>query len=293
MVEERVDQGCPARATGRAERAEPGLLLVRTIVVTTNKAEHAMNNPLSPSHASGPAAISAGLVLRRSAARGHFNHGWLDTRHTFSFGQYQDAAWMGFRALRVINEDRIAPGQGFGEHPHDNMEIISYIPAGGGSLAHRDTLGTVQSLGPGEVQRMSAGSGLEHSEFNPSATQATHLIQIWLKPSVRNAAPTYDQRKFPIHEERNTLHLLVSPDARSGSMVIQQDALLSAASVDAGWSRDVAIAPGRHAWLQVVSGELALNSVALAAGDGVAVSNTQRLSLHAKAAAEFLLFDLT
>jgi redox-sensitive bicupin YhaK (pirin superfamily) len=230
------------------------------------------------------------LTLRPSNQRGHFDHGWLNTYHTFSFGHYRDPQWMGFRSLRVINEDFIAPGMGFGEHPHDNMEIISYIA--GGQMAHRDTLGNTRTISPGEVQRMSAGTGLEHSEFNPSSTQPTHLIQIWLKPSTRGTVPGYDQRKFPISEQRNIMHLLISPDGADGSLTIGQDARLYAAKVDKGFAYTLPLNPGRHAWVQVVKGSLTINGQPLGAGDGAGVSDERNITIDAQDESEFLVFDL-
>jgi quercetin 2,3-dioxygenase len=230
------------------------------------------------------------ITLRPSHERGHADFGWLDTRHTFSFGHYRDSSWMGFRSLRVINEDYIAPGMGFGQHPHDNMEIISYIASG--TLAHKDTMGNTESLSRGEVQRMSAGTGLEHSEFNPSPSEKTHLIQIWLRPSTRGTTPGYEQRKFPIHEKRNALHLVVSQDGRDGSLTMGQDASLFAGVVDAGFTHTHALAKGRHAWVQVISGGFTVNGQPLSAGDGAGLSDEDAVALVATAPGELLLFDL-
>lgn len=230
------------------------------------------------------------ITLRPSAQRGHFDFGWLDTYHTFSFGHYRDYNWMGFRSLRVINEDYIAPGMGFGEHPHENMEIISYIA--GGEMAHKDTLGNIETITRGEVQRMSAGSGIEHSEFNPSKSEKTHLIQIWLRPSVRDVTPGYEQRKFPIDQKKNQLHLLVSQDGRDGSLTMGQDASLYAAKVDAGFEETYALAKARHAWVQVIKGSLTINGQTLSAGDGAGISDETGLSIIATQESEFLLFDL-
>lgn len=236
------------------------------------------------------------FTLRPSSARGHANHGWLNTKHSFSFGHYYDPQHMGFRALRVINEDIVAPGQGFGEHPHDNMEIVSYVLSG--ALAHKDSLGSVKTLSPGEVQRMSAGTGIEHSEFNASSTEPAHFLQIWLKPAARNAAPGYEQKAFRVREEPNRLHLLASPDAADGSVHIGQDVRLYAASLSAGASVHLALAPGRHAWIQVARGRAHLNDINLSQGDGVAISDETALTLTGVASGpggeqtEILLFDL-
>lgn len=230
------------------------------------------------------------ITIRKRTDRGHFNFGWLDTSHTFSFGHYHDPDFMGFRSLRVINEDRVAPGQGFGEHPHEDMEIISYVLDG--ALAHRDSLGTVKTLEPGEVQRMSAGSGIRHSEFNHSTTQPTHFLQIWLRPDRRGVKPGYDQRRFAPALRANRLCLVVSPDGADGSISIHQDAKLYTTNLDAGKSVTLALASGRHAWVQVARGEVTLNGQRLEAGDGAAVSNEAALELHAATDAEALVFDL-
>lgn len=235
------------------------------------------------------------LTLRKSSDRGHFDFGWLDTKHTFSFGHYVDRNWMGFRSLRVINEDLIAPGKGFGEHPHDNMEIISYMAAG--SLAHRDTLGSVQSISPGEVQRMSAGTGLEHSEFNPSATEPAHLLQIWIKPAQRGVRPGYDQKKFPIAEEPNRLHELVSPDGRNGSLIINQDARLFASKLTKGTSIPYDFGAGRYGWVQVIKGTVQVRDggtlqATLGPGDAAGLSDQSHVDLKASEEAELLFFDL-
>jgi len=230
------------------------------------------------------------ITTRKSSHRGHFDLGWLDTRHTFSFGHYVDRQHMGFRSLRVINEDLIAPGNGFGQHPHDNMEIISYMAAG--RLAHKDTLGTVQTISPGEVQFMSAGTGLEHSEFNPSQTEPAHLLQIWIKPAARNAKPAYGQKKFPIHDERDRLHLVVSPDGKDGSLKIGQDARLYAGVLSKGISAHIDLAPDRHAWVQVVKGSVKVAGETLAAGDGASISKESAIDLAAIEDCEVLIFDL-
>lgn len=230
------------------------------------------------------------ITIRKSNDRGHADYGWLDTRYTFSFARYVDRRFMGFRDLRVINEDVVAPGKGFGQHPHDNMEIITYVLSG--ALAHRDTLGHVKSLGPGEVQRMSAGTGIEHSEFNPSSTDPVHLLQIWLLPAKENTAPSYEQKSFPIADQRNRLHLVASPDGAEGSVRVGQDVRLYAGRLDTGHTAQVALAPSRHAWVQVVRGSVDLNGQPLEPGDGAAVSEEQAVSLRALENAEVLVFDL-
>ncbi|MBY0262676.1 MAG: pirin family protein [Phycisphaerales bacterium] len=230
------------------------------------------------------------ITTRPSAARGHFDHGWLDTRHTFSFGRYQDPKHMGFRSLRVINEDRVAPGQGFGEHPHADMEILSYVLSG--SLAHRDSLGNTFTVTPGQVQRMSAGTGVEHSEFNPSKAEPVHFLQVWIRPDAAGAKAAYDQKEFPIHAEHNTLHLLASKSGRDGSLAINQNAGIYAGVIDAGQTVAHPLAPGRHAWVQVARGEVTLNGTPLAAGDGAAISDEPSASLVATREAEVLVFDL-
>ena len=230
------------------------------------------------------------ITIRKSTDRGHNDFGWLDTYHTFSFGQYQDPKHMGFRALRVINEDRVAPGQGFGEHPHADMEIISYVLDG--ALAHRDSLGTVKTLEPGEVQRMTAGRGIRHSEFNHSTTERTHFLQIWLFPDDKGLTPGYDQRRFPLDERTNRLRLIFSPDGAEGSISINQDVRLYTTNLDPGKSVRLALKPGRHAWVQVARGNITLNGKALAQGDGAALSDEAAVELQAQAPAEVLVFDL-
>lgn len=234
------------------------------------------------------------IRVRPSADRGRFDHGWLDTRHTFSFGAYHDPAHVRFRALRVINEDVIQPAQGFGTHPHADMEILTVVLSG--SLAHRDSLGTLRTLGPGEVQRMTAGTGITHSEFNASTSEPVHLYQVWLFPRERGLPPAYDQRGFPEAGRRNRLQPVATPDGAGSSLTIAQDARVFLANVDAGHAVRHALAPGRHAWLQVLRGRVALNGTPLEAGDGAAVSDEPSLTLaaapHSDAPAELMLFDL-
>jgi hypothetical protein len=226
------------------------------------------------------------IELRRSDERGHFDHGWLNTYHTFSFADYYDPAQMGFRSLRVINEDRVLPGEGFGTHPHRDMEIITYVLSG--ALAHKDSAGGEGVLRPGEVQHMTAGSGIRHSEFNASQTEPVHFLQIWLLPEKTGLKPGHDQRWFGI----DGLRLVASHDGRDSSLRVHQDVDLYAARLKAGQTVTHSLAPKRHAWLQVVRGALTLNGTELHAGDGAAVRDEQRLEIRATEAAEFLLFDL-
>ncbi len=230
------------------------------------------------------------IVLRPAKGRGHVNHGWLDTWHTFSFGDYLDPQQMGFRSLRVMNEDFIAPGQGFGMHGHRDMEIVTYVLEG--ELAHRDSLGTVAVLKPGQFQRMTAGSGIRHSEFNPSPDVSVHLYQIWLLPKQAGLTPGYEDREFDASGKGNRLQLIASPDGREGSMQIQQDVSLFRADLDAGVELTHSLASGRHAWLQVVRGQVQLGEHVLSQGDGAALSDELAVVIQGKTAAEVLLFDL-
>ena len=232
------------------------------------------------------------ITIRRSAERGHFDHGWLDTRHTFSFADYHDPDQMGFRALRVINEDRVRPGQGFGTHGHRDMEILSYVLSG--VLSHRDSGGGAGQLRPGEVQRMSAGTGIRHSEFNGSDAEPVHFLQIWLHPDRPGHGPSYEQRSYPEAERRGRLRLVASPDGALGSTTIHQDARVYATLLPQGSTVEMALAPGRHAWVQVARGAVLLNGERLAAGDGAAVSEEGLLRLAAagEGEAELLIFDL-
>lgn len=230
------------------------------------------------------------IHVRRSGERGHFNHGWLDTYHTFSFADYQDSRYRGFRSLRVINEDRVQPGQGFGKHPHRDMEILTYVLSG--ELEHRDSMGNGAVIRPGEVQYMAAGAGVEHSEFNPSSSEPVHLMQIWLRPERRGVAPRYEQRRFPSLSSVGALTLLASPDGREGSIQINQDACLSAATLRAGQAAAATLAPGRGAWVQVLRGEVDVNGEALAAGDGASIDDAPEARILARSEAEVLVFDL-
>ncbi len=230
------------------------------------------------------------LQIRKSNARGHFNHGWLDTYHTFSFSEYYDPAHMGFRSLRVMNEDRVAPGQGFGMHGHRDMEIITYVLEG--ELEHADSMGNGEVLRAGEFQRMTAGSGIQHSEFNPSAASEVHLYQIWLVPSAKGLTPSYDQRRFDDSISTNQFGLVASGDAADEVLTIQQDAKLYLAKLDAGKQKSHSFAGSRYGWLQVLRGEVEVAGTPLTAGDGVAFSDEAALQVNAIANAELLLFDL-
>jgi redox-sensitive bicupin YhaK (pirin superfamily) len=230
------------------------------------------------------------IAVRHSAERGHLNHGWLDTHHTFSFADYYDPAQMGFRALRVMNEDRVAPGMGFGMHGHRDMEIVTYVLSG--ALEHKDSLGHGEVLRPGELQRMTAGRGIRHSEFNPSADQPVHLYQIWLLPREAGLEPSYEQKAFPATERTNRLRLVASPAGDDGSLTIQQDARLYLATLDAGVSVTHELPALRHAWLQVLRGSVELNGTTLATSDGAAITSESQLVIKAIAPAEVLFFEL-
>lgn len=230
------------------------------------------------------------MQVRRSNERGHFDHGWLDTYHTFSFSDYVDPQHMNFRVLRVMNEDRVDPGEGFPTHGHRDMEIITYVLEG--ALAHKDSLGHGETLRPGELQHMSAGTGIQHSEFNPSSTEPVHLYQIWIFPERRGLAPSYGQRAFPAAERHNRLRLVASPDGRDGSLPIRQDATLYLATLDNGQQVSHPLAPGRHGWLQVLRGDVRLGNATLTAGDGAALSEEPTLTVQATADAEVMVFDL-
>jgi redox-sensitive bicupin YhaK (pirin superfamily) len=230
------------------------------------------------------------IEVRHAKERGHANHGWLDTWHTFSFSNYYDPHFMGFRGLRVINEDTVAPGQGFPLHGHRDMEIISYVLQGG--LAHKDSLGTGSVIRPGDVQRMSAGTGVRHSEFNASDTDPVHFIQIWIEPARTGIAPGYEQKAFPEADKRGRLRLVASPDGADGSLTIHQDARLYATILAPGQAVTHPLTHGRHAWVQVTHGTLTVNGEPLAQGDGAAISAEASVSLTGETEAEALLFDL-
>lgn len=230
------------------------------------------------------------ITLRRSADRGHADHGWLDTHHTFSFAGYQDREHMGFRTLRVINEDRVSPGRGFGEHGHRDMEIVSIVL--GGALEHKDSLGSGSVIRPGDVQRMSAGRGIRHSEFNSSKTEPVHFLQVWIEPEAAGSEPGYEQIHFPAEERTNRLRLVGSRDGREGSLTVHQDVSIYRGILEADQRIEHALATGRHAWIQVVSGRIELNGESLGPGDGASVSDLDRLELLGREGAEFYLFDL-
>ena len=230
------------------------------------------------------------IRVRRANERGHAQHGWLESYHTFSFADYYDPSFMGFRALRVINEDRVQPGQGFGTHSHRDMEIVTYVLEG--ALAHKDSLGTGSIIRPGDVQRMSAGTGVAHSEFNHSPTELVHFLQIWILPEEEGLAPSYEQRSFPEAERTDRLRLVASRDAREGSVKVHQDVDLHAATLSSGAALEHSLRAGRHAWLQVARGKLSANDQLLSAGDGAAFSDESAVSLIAREPAEILLFDL-
>ena len=232
------------------------------------------------------------ITVRKADARGHFDHGWLDTRHTFSFAAYHDDDFMGFRNLRVINEDVVQAGQGFGRHGHRDMEIVSYVLEG--ALAHEDSTGGGGVLRPGDVQRMSAGTGVMHSEFNGSKDAPVHFLQIWLLPAKAGIRPSYDQKFFGDDQKRGRLRLLASPDEADGSLAIHTDARVYATLLGAGEEVRHPLAPGRHAWVQVARGAVTVNGTPLAAGDGAAVSAEEAVALKGSGAtpAEVLLFDL-
>ncbi|MEK0182615.1 MAG: pirin family protein [Microcoleus anatoxicus] len=230
------------------------------------------------------------IAIRKSEARGHANHGWLDSYHTFSFANYYDPKYMNFRSLRVINEDVINGGKGFGTHGHTDMEIITYVLEG--ALEHKDSLGTGAVIKPGEVQRMSAGTGIQHSEFNHSPSDPVHLLQIWLLPDRNGLTPSYEQRDFPLAERRGRLRLVAARDARDGAVKIHQDVDLYAAVLDKDARVSHVLQSNRYAWVQVARGSVLLNGLALEQGDGAAVSDESELVIEATADAEFLLFDL-
>ncbi|MCK8502600.1 pirin family protein [Myxococcus fulvus] len=229
------------------------------------------------------------IYVRNAEERGHANHGWLDTHHTFSFADYYDADFMGFRTLRVINEDTVAPQRGFGMHPHRDMEIITYVL--GGKVEHRDSMGTQAVIQPGEVQRMSAGTGVVHSEMNNFA-EPLHMLQIWILPNEKGLKPGYEQKAFDVKERQGRFRVVASPDGREGSLTVHQDLLLHGTLLGKGESAEYALSPGRHAWVQVARGSGTLNGVKVKAGDGVAVSSEDKLVLTAETPVEALLFDM-
>ena len=230
------------------------------------------------------------LTLRPGHERGYADHGWLKTYHTFSFASYHDPAHMGFSVLRVINDDRVAPGQGFGTHPHRDMEIITIILEG--TLEHQDSMGNKAQIKPGEVQRMSAGTGVLHSEYNPAPMAPVHLLQIWIEPNQRGVKPSYEQTAFSAEQKRNKLCLVASPDGRDGSVTIHQDASLYQTELHDGGSVTLPLAPGRKAYVHVARGEAVLNGRALQAGDGARLTDEAELGLSSPTFGEVLIFEL-
>ena len=230
------------------------------------------------------------IEVRRSRERGYADDGWLQTHHTFSFADYRDPRFMGFRSLRVINDDRIAPGAGFPTHPHQDMEIVSYVVEG--ALEHRDSMGTGSVIRPGEVQRMSAGSGVTHSEFNPSPAEGTRLLQIWILPERIGLEPSYEQKRFEDDERRGQLRLVASPDGRDGSLTLHQDAGILVALLEEGETVRHELRPGRGAWIQVVRGQIRVGDADLDEGDGASVERAGKIEIRGLAPAELLLFDL-
>jgi redox-sensitive bicupin YhaK (pirin superfamily) len=230
------------------------------------------------------------LTVRKSQDRGHADHGWLQSYHSFSFAGYHDPEHMGFGNLRVINEDRIAPGMGFGTHGHRDMEIISYVLSG--ELAHKDSMGNVKGIPPGDVQRMSAGTGVQHSEFNHAQGQTTHFLQIWLLPDVQGIAPGYEQKTFTDAEKRGTLRRVASPDGAEGSVKVNADATLYAGLFDGAESAHLALDPARKAYVHLVRGSLKANGQALSAGDAALIERETALALSDGQDAEVLVFDL-
>ena len=230
------------------------------------------------------------FTIRKSEERGHANHGWLDSYHTFSFANYYDPQHMSFRSLRVINQDQIAAGKGFGTHPHRDMEIITYMLEG--ALEHKDSMGTGSVIEVGDVQRMSAGTGVTHSEFNPSATEAAHLLQIWILPNQDNVKPSYEQVSFDREEKLNQLWLIASPDGRDRSVTIHQDAYIYASILENEAKVSYTVNSDRHVWLQVARGNVLVGDYALKSGDAIAGDRLGEIVVTAQGDAEILLFDL-
>jgi redox-sensitive bicupin YhaK (pirin superfamily) len=230
------------------------------------------------------------LSVRKSSERGHANHGWLDSYHTFSFAGYRDPNWMGFGPLRVINEDRIAPGAGFPTHSHQDMEIVTWVLSG--ALEHKDSLGNGGVIRPGDVQRMRAGHGIAHSEFNASATEPVHLLQIWIVPDAYGLEPGYEQIAFAPESLQGQLRLIASNDGRDGSVTIHQDAAIHAGKLDAGDRVTLTLAPGRRAWLQVATGRIKVQSAPLEAGDAVAIQFESAIDIEALETSQIVSFDL-
>jgi redox-sensitive bicupin YhaK (pirin superfamily) len=230
------------------------------------------------------------IQIRKSKERGHANHGWLDSYHTFSFADYFDQNFMGFRKLRVINEDQVMPGQGFPTHSHRDMEIITYVLEG--QIEHKDSMGNQSVIRPGDVQRMSAGTGVTHSEFNPSPKDILHLLQIWILPEKAGIKPSYEQKTYNKQDKLNRLRLVASKDGQEDTVKIHQDACLYAAVLEEGKKVEHSLKKGRHAWLQVTCGALSVNNVSMNEGDGAAISDEELLTITAKKLSEIILFDL-
>jgi redox-sensitive bicupin YhaK (pirin superfamily) len=230
------------------------------------------------------------IRIRKSADRGHFDHGWLDTYHTFSFGDYHDPDQMGFRSLRVVNEDRVQPGRGFGMHGHRDMEIVTYVVSG--QLEHKDNMGNGSIIRPGQLQRMTAGTGVRHSEFNPSDKEPVHLYQIWLLPARKGLPPSYEELAWADEKKRDGFRLLASPDGGEGALTLHQDARLYLASLSAGQAISHDLEPGRFGWLQVIGGHVQVAGHELAEGDGAAIAGEKAVSVLADKGSEVLLFDL-
>jgi quercetin 2,3-dioxygenase len=230
------------------------------------------------------------ITIRKASERGHANHGWLDSHHTFSFADYYDPKHMGFRALRVINDDRVEAGRGFGSHPHRDMEIISYVLEG--ALAHKDSMGTGATIRPGDVQRMSAGTGVVHSEFNASKADEVHFLQIWLMPTKRGIEPGYEQKTFTDEDKRGTLRLVASPDGEAGSIKIHTDARMYAGLFGAGERAQLELADKRGAWVHVARGNIKVNDQLLGEGDGLALEGERTLRVEGVDDAEVIVFDL-
>jgi quercetin 2,3-dioxygenase len=229
------------------------------------------------------------MTVRKSNERGHANHGWLDSYHTFSFADYYDPQWMGYRSLRVINDDRVAAGMGFGMHPHRDMEIVTYVLSG--ALEHKDSMGNGSVIKAGDVQYMAAGSGVRHSEFNPSSDAEVHLLQIWIMPDAKGLPPRYAEKHFAATKP-GALHLVTSKSGRDDSIAINQDADLWLAKLESGQRVSHQLAPGRHAWVHVAEGEVTLNGTKLASGDAAALNDGSLIELSAANASQVLLFDL-
>ncbi len=230
------------------------------------------------------------IRFRKGESRGHANHGWLETYHTFSFADYQDPENMGFRSLRVINDDRVEPSEGFETHPHENMEIVTYVIEG--EIEHRDSIGNEFILRAGDVQRMTAGTGVSHSEFNPSPEKPLHLIQVWILPEKNGLEPSYEQKRFYPEDKKNQLKLIVSPSGKNGSIKIHQDVQIYASVLPSSLTLKYENPSGRHAWIQLVKGRMNLNGRNMKCGDGAAVSEHEKLTFESVELSEFILFDL-